>query len=314
MSMVVSFFPEVLIPSQSPFLLHPHARLICFYQSVCYMEDLHFVILRLCSGSKHEHLSFAAFPSSPSSCCAFSPTSCGREGNAVSQSTLMSASFTAIILRLVVLRLFRPQFTFLQSSMVEGNMIVVPFNPPRHWKVSQPAINAFHSSSSSSCALCLDQAGLFFPTKRVPRPRRFYHQGFFPSTQKVSTLTSFNLSCRHLAPRWYHSPFCLHQLQDFLPFIRTFGIAGCRLRLRRLSLLSSLSSRGSYCALLPFITSGLPTTYAKLGNGGMSSVDSASLSSSSSSCCASVQCICCAPCGPPTIEVSLIKAPSRNET
>ena len=62
MSMVVSFFPEVLIPSQSPFLLRPHARLICFYQAVCYMEDLHFIILGFCNGSKHEHLSAVTFP------------------------------------------------------------------------------------------------------------------------------------------------------------------------------------------------------------------------------------------------------------
>ena len=72
MSMVVSFFAEVLIPFQSPLLLHPHATLICLYQSVCYMENLYFIILGLCNGSKHKHLSTAASPSPLSSSCAFS--------------------------------------------------------------------------------------------------------------------------------------------------------------------------------------------------------------------------------------------------
>ena len=154
-----------------------------------------------------------------------------------------------------------------------------------------------HSSSSSSCALCLDQAGFFFSTK-------WRNSRLHTKLRSLSTLTSFNLSRRRFAPRWYHGPLPA-PTSGLLPTLHM------NLRNGRMSPVDSdtLSSYGSYCAPLPFITSVLPTTYAKLGNGGMSSVDSASLSlSSSSSCCASVQCICCAPCAPPTIEVSFIQS------
>ena len=76
---------------------------------------------------------------------------------------------------------------------------LAPFNLPL--EVLQSAFNAFHSSSSS-CALCLDQAGLFFSTKR----RNSRYSRLHTKLRSLSTLTSFNLSRRRFAPRWYHAP------------------------------------------------------------------------------------------------------------
>ena len=179
---------------------------------------------------------------------------------------------------------------------------MVPYNLPHHWKCRSRLSMPFILPHRHLALFALTRLAFSFLETATPAGVPIIRVSFLPYTklQSLSTLTSFKLSCRHLAPHGYYAPFCLHQLQDFfLLFIRTFGIARCHLRLRHLSLFSSLSSRGSYCAPLPFITSGLlPTTYAKLGNGGMSSVDSASLSLSSSS----------SSCAPPTIEVSFIQS------
>lgn len=138
MSLVVSLFPEVFnFISQPCFPIH--AALICSYQSVCYMEDLCF-ILGLCNGLKQEHsqlcYSISIFPFLMLGfLCLDQPTpmispqvSALRDGNTILRSTLMFVVFIVIILRLVVIRVFQPWVAFLQSSMAEGKIIVVPFN------------------------------------------------------------------------------------------------------------------------------------------------------------------------------------------
>jgi hypothetical protein len=99
------------------------------------------------------------------------------------------------------------------------------------------------------------------PCPLVPL-RHSYHQDFLPSIPTVlrnlSNPMPFSPSHRHFTPRWYRAPLCLHRLEDFfLPFIQTFGMAGCSPIDSDTSLSSSLSPCAlvQYSALLPFLPS-----------------------------------------------------------
>ena len=90
-------------------------------------------------------------------------------------------------------------------------------------EVSQSAFNAFHSSSSSSCALCLDQAGLFFFTNGAPR-RRSYYQGFFPSTHKAPKSVDsdvFQSELPSFGPSWVPCAFLPSPTSGLPPTLHT---------------------------------------------------------------------------------------------
>ena len=188
-----------------------------------------------------------------------------RDGNTILRPTLTSASFIVIILHLV--RCGPPPFPapgYSPSKFHGGNCRMVLFNLLHRWKCRSQLSMPFILPHRHLALFAMTRPAFSFLQTTPPAGVPIIRVSFLPHTKLRSllTLTSFNLSCRHLAPHGYHAPFCLHQLQDFsLLFIRTFEIARCHLRLRHLSLFSSLSSRGSYCGPLPFITSGLlPTT------------------------------------------------------
>ena len=202
MSMVVSFFSKVIISFQSPLLFH-----------LCYVDLIRLlrggpplVILGLCNGSKYEHLSSAASP--PSSSCAFSAlTTPPGFFPKRRQHCLADDSHVCVLHRHYLCALWSSVFSslWLLSFKVpwrKGTWLSDGAFQSSSLQVSQLAFNAFHSSSLSSCALCLDQAGCFFSTKR----RNSRYSRLHTKLRSLSTLTSFKLSRRRFAPRWSHAP------------------------------------------------------------------------------------------------------------